>query len=282
MYTTPKSNRPSDNLFIGDLPASTTLQELQAVFGQYGTIISIKVNTPYGPKGSALIRFSTVEEASWVAENLNGNIPQGLSYPVVALFANQGVNIGTSHMGINHTSNGSANGGNFLGQSVGQKISAQPPEGILIGDIPQHIESEDQIKELFAPYCAITTLSAQEAQWLVENLNGNIPQGLVEPITVRYTQQGCIEGVGGAGGNNFMGGPGQTNKYGLQKPPKSVPTPSEHVMIADLPEHWEKPAQRSVRSLRNDHLVQDAYGQSREEICFSLVFGLAGGAMVGR
>merc|ERR1719253_886826 len=35
-----------------------------------------------------MIRFASVEMATWVVENLNGNIPEGLTEPIIARFAN--------------------------------------------------------------------------------------------------------------------------------------------------------------------------------------------------
>lgn len=78
------------NVFIGDLPAYITLQDCEAIFQGYGTVVQCKVMEPKneGQKSSALVRFANVEEAQWVVENLNGNIAEGLEEPVVARFAN--------------------------------------------------------------------------------------------------------------------------------------------------------------------------------------------------
>lgn len=96
---------PSDNVFIGDLPADWTTENVQAVFGAYGGIVSVKHLPSRGPGGSsALVRFSGEEEAAWIVDNLNGNIPEGLDTPIQARFAN--------NAGARQPSGGVPTGGN--------------------------------------------------------------------------------------------------------------------------------------------------------------------------
>jgi len=81
---------PSDNLYIADLPAGIDDNGLATVFSAYGVVVQHKIlpNPQIGGKTAAMIRFQSVEEAQWIVENLNGNIPQGLSDPVKVRFAN--------------------------------------------------------------------------------------------------------------------------------------------------------------------------------------------------
>mmetsp|Transcript_74328 Transcript_74328/g.191763 ORF Transcript_74328/g.191763 Transcript_74328/m.191763 type:complete len:263 (-) Transcript_74328:135-923(-) len=78
---------PSERVFVGDLPASVDDLTLQSVFGAYGTLLSHKLLPGQG-KNAALLTFSSLDEATWVVENLNGNIPQGLETPINCKFAN--------------------------------------------------------------------------------------------------------------------------------------------------------------------------------------------------
>jgi len=80
---------PSDNLFISDLPGEVDQGKVETIFGAYGNIASAKFLPGQG-KHAALVRFHTVEEAKWVVENLNGNIPQGISTPIQVKYANSG------------------------------------------------------------------------------------------------------------------------------------------------------------------------------------------------
>lgn len=79
----------SDNLFVTDLPEGMVNEEVTQVLGQYGTIVSLKIVTkPEQTWTAALVRFSTIEEAKYVQESLNGGIPQGLETPITVRFAN--------------------------------------------------------------------------------------------------------------------------------------------------------------------------------------------------
>jgi len=80
---------PSTNLFISDLANSLTAdqiteEKLWEVFQDYGTLVSCKPLPP----GAALLNFATQEESTWVRENLDGNIPQGLTAPIAVKYAN--------------------------------------------------------------------------------------------------------------------------------------------------------------------------------------------------
>merc|ERR1712166_1112057 len=74
--------------------------------GAYGQIVDSRMlpGRDEAAKPCAMIRFASVEMATWVVENLNGNIPQGLAEPIIARFANSGGG-----------SKGGAKGGDFGG-----------------------------------------------------------------------------------------------------------------------------------------------------------------------
>jgi len=78
---------PCDTIFIGDLPGELTEAEFKSVFGAFGTVTWSKIwKGGKGGKQAALVEFSTVDEATWVVENVNGNIPEGLSTPVMVKY----------------------------------------------------------------------------------------------------------------------------------------------------------------------------------------------------
>merc|ERR1719436_569593 len=77
---------PSDNLYIYDLPAAMDDSTLLQVFSKYGEVRQHRL-MPGPTQCGALVRFSTVQQATWVKENLNGNIPEGLSSPIQVYFA---------------------------------------------------------------------------------------------------------------------------------------------------------------------------------------------------
>eukprot|EP00406_Dinophysis_acuminata_P083583 CAMPEP_0179250142 /NCGR_PEP_ID=MMETSP0797-20121207/21012_1 /TAXON_ID=47934 /ORGANISM="Dinophysis acuminata, Strain DAEP01" /LENGTH=70 /DNA_ID=CAMNT_0020957863 /DNA_START=49 /DNA_END=257 /DNA_ORIENTATION=- len=67
---------PCDTIFIGDLPGELSADEFNAVFGAFGTVVWSKlVKGGKGGKQAGLVQFQAVDEATWVVENVNGNIP---------------------------------------------------------------------------------------------------------------------------------------------------------------------------------------------------------------
>lgn len=78
----------SDNLYITDLPTGFDEASLKTILGAYGNIVNCKLlNAIPGKKGACLIRFSSVDEAVWIVKNLSGNIPQGLTDPIICKYA---------------------------------------------------------------------------------------------------------------------------------------------------------------------------------------------------
>lgn len=80
----------SNNLYVKGLPPEVTEKFLNEIFGQYGLVTQLKVlpRDPAKPEVAAMIRMGSVEEAQWLVDNLNGNIPQGMTTPVIVKFAN--------------------------------------------------------------------------------------------------------------------------------------------------------------------------------------------------
>lgn len=83
--------QPSDNLYIKGLPPGMTDQWLQTIFGNYGIVTSTRVLEGRSASGQgesvALVRMGSIEDASRLVANLDGNIPQGLDRPVAVRFA---------------------------------------------------------------------------------------------------------------------------------------------------------------------------------------------------
>lgn len=79
---------PSDNIFIGGLPLTSTEDFIRQVFNAYGAVMSCKVLPANGrPDLAALVRMADVEQAKWLVDNVNNNIPVGLTTPVSVRFA---------------------------------------------------------------------------------------------------------------------------------------------------------------------------------------------------
>mmetsp|Transcript_72114 Transcript_72114/g.127843 ORF Transcript_72114/g.127843 Transcript_72114/m.127843 type:complete len:280 (+) Transcript_72114:1-840(+) len=217
---------PSASLFLGDLPGDMTEQTVQTIFGAYGNIVSFKLLQP-GTSGklAAIITFDSVQTASWIVDNLHGNIPQGLSEPIVARYKNQGPKPAAAGGGFDATGGtwGAAppaaapawGGGGGGGKGFGFAGMVDPTQTIFVGDLPIGMD-DATLKAVFGAYGTVTSCkilppgttgaaalvnfgSAAEAQWCVENLNEQIPQGLSTPIKCRAKTQKPAGMMGGKG-----------------------------------------------------------------------------------
>lgn len=80
--------QPSDNLYVKGLPAGMTELEVQTLFGGYGEVSSCKV-LDQGTHGYtvSMVRMVNMEDAKWVVDNVNGNIPDGFQNQVQIRYA---------------------------------------------------------------------------------------------------------------------------------------------------------------------------------------------------
>lgn len=80
----------TDNLFVSGLPGTVDDATLKQLFSQYGDVAQCRVlqgRFAGADKVSALVRYATVDEATWVVENVNNNVIHGLSEPVQIKFS---------------------------------------------------------------------------------------------------------------------------------------------------------------------------------------------------
>eukprot|EP00747_Dinoflagellata_sp_TGD_P079565 gnl/TRDRNA2_/TRDRNA2_160560_c0_seq2.p1 gnl/TRDRNA2_/TRDRNA2_160560_c0~~gnl/TRDRNA2_/TRDRNA2_160560_c0_seq2.p1 ORF type:complete len:328 (-),score=53.10 gnl/TRDRNA2_/TRDRNA2_160560_c0_seq2:202-1131(-) len=76
------------NLYITGLPMNMNHDSIKQIFGAYGTVGSARVLPPKKNACAAFVRFVNDSEAQWVLNNINGNVPQGLTEPVQVKVAN--------------------------------------------------------------------------------------------------------------------------------------------------------------------------------------------------
>lgn len=77
-----------NNLFVAGLPPNTTEDRIKEIFGAYGQVIQCKVLPNNGKNDTAsLVRMGTEEQARWLVDELNGNIPLGLTSPLTVRYA---------------------------------------------------------------------------------------------------------------------------------------------------------------------------------------------------
>jgi len=200
-----------DNLFIAGLPADATEERVWEVFGQYGSVTAVKVLPDNGsPTRVALVRFADPSQAEWVLLNLNGNVPQGMAN-VVQVKYHEGRTAGGGSYGaatMKGASPGSPYGngsGKGWGNGKGWAPTGEQPfmapslakkDKIRVMGLPPDTNHQG-IREIMSQYgtvnhvikkpdgAVICHMSDEEtAQWIVDNLNGNIPQGLESVISV--------------------------------------------------------------------------------------------------
>lgn len=193
-----RNNSPDDDpawekVYIENLPCICDDQVLMDIFEPYGSIVWAKVmskkdaNSP----SAALIRFETVEESKWVVENLNGNIPELLDEPITARFANW--------------------------------PGSRARDNLYISGLPADFD-EGQLNALFGPYgqisqsrvlpklpsqphaVALVRFSSEvDAAWVLENLNDTVPDGLDEPIHIKYADTPDMRSDRGTSGIRIEG-----------------------------------------------------------------------------
>jgi len=77
----------SDHVIIGDLPAEVDDATFKSNFEAYGTLKWFKLY-PAGANGkkNAMVELGSVDEATWLVENLHGNVPLGLETEVTVKY----------------------------------------------------------------------------------------------------------------------------------------------------------------------------------------------------
>jgi len=230
-YSSPKGDgkadsAPSDNLYIKGLPLGSTEQTVHQIFGAYGAVTSCKVlsHVDGASTAAAMVRMGSVDQATWLVQNLNGNIPQGLTDAIQVKFANSGggkgkkdevfawgtepqPGYGAPVMGA--LPPGAPSSWSTLAPPPPQANPAlmdtgSPQDNLYIKGLPVGV-TDELVREIFGAYGAINSIKClqtpdgadnaaalvrfndvAQAVWLVDNLNGNIPKGLSTPVIVRY------------------------------------------------------------------------------------------------
>jgi len=170
---------------------------VQSLLSQYGTVTSVKVlDTSAHSDKAAMVRMGSVEEATWLKNNLDGNIPQGLSAVIQVKFAQAKQEKGG--YGPAEKGKGKGKGGAPYGKGAPAHVAPpnQPKNRLQISGLAADT-TQDSLKSVIGQYgnvkdvqitgggsASITFEDAETAQWFLDNLNGNIPQGLTSPITV--------------------------------------------------------------------------------------------------
>lgn len=236
---------PTNTVFVGDLPADINDESLQSIFAAYGKILSFKVLSP-GARGSgnAIVSFSTIDEASWLVNNLNGNIPTGLSSAVTINYKNEG----------------------GKGAGKGKHIdNSTPSNSVFVGDLPNGID-DATLKSMFASAGTITSqkilpavlsgvpavisfATIEEAKNCIDTMHNTTPPGMTSPIKVTFKQakgaaaKGSWDSPQDPWSNSYWGAPfmpppmwGPPAAGGWPKGGKAPEgSPSNTIFVGDLP-----------------------------------------------
>jgi len=120
----------SDTVFVKSLPVESTPDTVQGIFSQYGGVKSVKVLPPSGGRNvvAAFVVMNSLEEAKYVVENVNGQVPMGLQKPVETMFAQSREGKGESAWGKGGFAEG-GKGGGMNGMMMGNGMN-----GMMMGN----------------------------------------------------------------------------------------------------------------------------------------------------
>jgi len=205
---------PSEVVFVAGLPRIST-EEFRTIFSNFGTIIAcyvIPAKSP-GGKASAWCCFSSIDEATWVVDNLNPNEAKG--WP--------GVRTGGDEHDFLKVEFAAGPVGGIAASDEGGETAPN----VFVYDLPGDM-SKEQFNHIISPYATITSFrvmpekspsgkasalcrfsSIDDATWFVENLNGNVAQRMQSPIKVNFAR---IAPYGSAPGGN---GGARSHPYGM-------------------------------------------------------------------
>jgi len=168
---------PSDTIWVGNLPMASDENFVKAVFAAYGQILRVRLLPVSNGKGAAILQLIDVNEAMWLVENLNGNIAQGLTEPIVVKFAKNPTNPAIVAGSVRNTSfvergNAAANGTALGSNSIEAVIATLTKNGaypqldrsnlvkLYVSGLPADTRDID-ILRMFAPFgCPIGTNGA--------------------------------------------------------------------------------------------------------------------------
>eukprot|EP00439_Symbiodinium_sp_Y106_P041230 s3265_g5.t1 len=189
-----------DTVHIGGLPPGTSDAVIRQIFGQYAPIYTTNVlESAPGQAVEALVGVAK-EASAWLVQNLNGNIPQGMSTPVT-------IQMMPPESQQDKKEPARDQGYQVVPFNPGQMQVASAPQYLQVEGIPEGC-SEDQVKQIFGQYATIVSVkslpagkgaatqwllqfsTAEETKYIHETLGGNIPQGLQNPVAIRPAGSG--------------------------------------------------------------------------------------------
>lgn len=77
---------PSETLIVKGLSSKLTDEAIKTAFSAYGQVNNVKIMDQYEGFALVLVKMATVEQAEWVVDKVDGNIPHTLDAPVDVSF----------------------------------------------------------------------------------------------------------------------------------------------------------------------------------------------------
>lgn len=195
---------PSDNVYVTDLPLGIDDDTVKAIFEMYGHVVQHRAlpNSPGQAKSVALVRFDSVETATHVVDTLNGYTPEGLTSPVNVRFAGPPKprvprpGPYDPPAAVSPSVSPSA-----AGKSAGKGSAGAEFDNLYIKHLPSSTD-ESEVRQVFGQYGSVMQCrvfkypntcsalvrfaSADEAAWVKDNLQGNVPEGYVSPVEIKF------------------------------------------------------------------------------------------------
>jgi RNA recognition motif-containing protein len=192
------------NLYVAGLPEGIDDQSFQMLFEGSGSIVSAKC---VPEKRCGFVKYASKEEAQAVIDAMDGYDFSGTQ--LVVKFANNdsdnpgGCKGGKGAAGWNNGWNQSQGKGAWSGAKGGKIpfVEADPSDNLYIKGLPAELD-QASCEALFGGYgqvmqakvmnygnessALVRMANTEMAQWIVDNLNGNIPEGLEKAIQVRF------------------------------------------------------------------------------------------------
>lgn len=146
-----------DNLYVKGLPNDMTEDQLGEIFNKYGQIVSFKLMA-YAENASAMIRMATPDSARWLVENLDGNVPEGLTDPIVVKYANdsKGAAKGAKGVAKGATKGAKSGYGKAALESGKGPYKGSSPYGDSVQELPGFNCSDPEV--LTAMRCVVAAL----------------------------------------------------------------------------------------------------------------------------
>jgi len=210
---------PRVRIFAQDLPSELSSDAIRSMFENYCSSVECEILTRTATDSVAMVSVPTFDEAQWIVENLNGNIPHGINKPIrvcvawpseypprkvpPASFGKVPARVPAPHgYSPYHGGKGGAEAsyGASYGGKGGKSAGPDPPiDNVYVFQLPPDF-NEARLSDLFADCGSIISVkcvpekkygfvrfaSVEEAQHAIDMVNGALVDG--QPIGVQFAR----------------------------------------------------------------------------------------------